>query len=183
MIVGHEAGEEHVEVYREALLEGSPDLHYAVPESESASVDQLDSPLHGKPIMQPYASLEPLQQKRLAARRFATTYCYDYPTVFENALRDIWAARAVAGEPHAVPPAGRLVEAHELVLAGDTNYRSSDLKLERMERGPGENDVGMVAWMITLKTPECPQGRQVCLSCPGIFSASRLVCFLLDNEY
>ena len=30
-----------------------------------------------------------------------------------------------------------------------------------MQRGPGLNDVGMVAWHMTLKTPECQQGRQV----------------------
>jgi acetyl-CoA carboxylase/biotin carboxylase 1 len=24
-----------------------------------------------------------------------------------------------------------------------------------------QNDVGIVAWVMTLRTPECPQGRQV----------------------
>lgn len=62
---------------------------------------------------------QPLQQKRLAARRHNTTYCYDFPSVFDNALRGIWAARAAAGEPQSVPPPGKLVEAHELVLAGE----------------------------------------------------------------
>lgn len=104
-----------------------------------------------------------LQVKRLSARRFNTTYCYDFPSVFENALRSTWAARAAAGEPQSVPPAGRLVEAHELVLASeaDKNFTSNTLRLKRVERGPGNNDVGMVAWHMTLKTPECQQGRQV----------------------
>lgn len=65
--------------------------------------------------------LQPLQQKRLAARRHNTTYCYDFPSVFDNALRGIWAARAAAGEPQSVPPPGKLVEAHELVLSGESN--------------------------------------------------------------
>ena len=52
--------------------------------------------------MAPYPGLDPLQQKRLAARRHATTYCYDFPSVFNTALRDIWAARAAAGEPGAL---------------------------------------------------------------------------------
>jgi acetyl-CoA carboxylase/biotin carboxylase 1 len=104
-----------------------------------------------------------LQVKRLSARRFNTTYCYDFPSVFENALRSTWAARAAAGEPQSVPPQGRLVEAHELVLAGeaDKDFTSNTLRLKRVERGPGNNDVGMVAWHMTLKTPECQQGRQV----------------------
>jgi acetyl-CoA carboxylase/biotin carboxylase 1 len=66
----------------------------------------------------PVCCPQPLQQKRLAARRHNTTYCYDFPSVFDNALRGIWAARAAAGEPQSVPPPGKLVEAHELVLAG-----------------------------------------------------------------
>ena len=44
-----------------------------------------------------YPPLLPLQCKRLAARRHAVTYCYDFPAVFENALRDIWAQRSLAG--------------------------------------------------------------------------------------
>ena len=31
----------------------------------------------------------------------------------------------------------------------------------QVDRGAGQNDVGIVAWLLTLKTPECPQGRQV----------------------
>lgn len=63
-------------------------------------------PSDGQPVLAPYLRLESLQQKRLAARRHATTYCYDFPAVFEDALRQEWARRAAAGEPGAVPPAG-----------------------------------------------------------------------------
>ena len=55
------------------------------------------------PISSPYPPLEALQQKRLAARRHKTTYCYDFPSVFSNALRQAWLARAIAGEPGDVP--------------------------------------------------------------------------------
>lgn len=30
-----------------------------------------------------------------------------------------------------------------------------------VDRPAGQNDVGVVSWLLTLKTPECPQGRQV----------------------
>ena len=53
--------------------------------------------LAGVVVGSPYPPLEPLQQKRLAARRHNVTYVYDFPAVFEAACRDIWAARAAAG--------------------------------------------------------------------------------------
>lgn len=43
----------------------------------------------------------------------------------------------------------------------DESFTSNTLELTRVQRGPGLNDVGMVAWHMTLKTPECQQGRQV----------------------
>jgi hypothetical protein len=45
--------------------------------------------------------------------------------------------------------------------AGNDSFTSNHLELVRVQRGPGLNDVGMVAWHMTLKTPECQQGRQV----------------------
>ncbi len=66
-------------------------------------------PLEGTALLAPYTRLAPLQQKRLAARRHKTTYAYDFPSVFGNALRLAWAARAAAGEPDAVPPPGEHV--------------------------------------------------------------------------
>lgn len=47
------------------------------------------------------------------------------------------------------------------VSAGSESFTSNNLELARVQRGPGLNDVGMVAWHMTLKTPECQQGRQV----------------------
>lgn len=32
-----------------------------------------------------------------------------------------------------------------------------------VNRSPGLNDVGMVAWLVTLRTPEYPDGRQLVL--------------------
>ncbi len=68
--------------------------------------DDKCGPSDGQPVLAPYPPLEPLQQKRLAARRHRTTYCFDFPAVFEDALRQLWAQRAAAGEPGAVPPPG-----------------------------------------------------------------------------
>ena len=52
----------------------------------------------GTPILAPYPPLEQLQQKRLAARRHKTTFAYDFPNVFGNALRKVWLDRDASGE-------------------------------------------------------------------------------------
>ncbi len=120
--------------------------------------------LQNQGVLAPYPPLEPLQQRRLAARRHAVTYCYDFPSVFEDALRDVWSRRAAAGEPACIPPAGRLVDVEELVLAPGQDHPGGfreHCRLQRTSRPVGHNDCGMVAWLMTLKTPECPQGRQI----------------------
>lgn len=48
-----------------------------------------------------------------------------------------------------------MFDAVELVLEGDN--------LVEQKRLPGENDVGMIAWRLTLYTPEYPTGRDVIL--------------------
>jgi len=116
---GHEGGEECVDIYREEpSSSGKPSMVYA---GRDMAGDGRLGALDGTAVTAPYPPLEVLQQKRLAARRHKTTYCYDFPAVFENALREIWGARATAGEPHAVPPSAKLVEVQELVPApGET---------------------------------------------------------------
>lgn len=99
VVTGHEFGEENVSIYRESR--NQPLLYESV-----HAKSEGPGPLSGVPVNAPYAPLEILQQKRLAARRHRTTYCYDFPSVFQTALRDIWAARAVNGEP-GNKPAGK----------------------------------------------------------------------------
>ena len=48
-----------------------------------------------------------------------------------------------------------LIDIVELVLDGEN--------LVELKRLPGENDVGMVAWRLTLYTPEYPTGRDIIL--------------------
>ena len=86
-------------------------------------------------MLDAYPPLAPLQQKRLAARRHRTTYCYDFPSVFGNALREAWAARAAAGEPNAVPPPGAEFELLGLrvgLCTGDKPSSSSSSCLARL---------------------------------------------------
>ena len=57
-----------------------------------------------------------------------------------------------------MPPSGRLVEAEELVLAPGCHYREP-CRLQPVRRRIGQNDCGMVASVMTLRTPEVPQVR------------------------
>ena len=95
---GHEIGEDSVQIYRETMHPNGEVIYQS-----RHSKHESAGPLHGQPILAPYPPLEGLQQKRLAARRHKTTYAYDFPTVFGNALRELWTARAIAGEPCAAP--------------------------------------------------------------------------------
>lgn len=56
--------------------------------------------------------------------------------------------------------AGHLVEAEELVMPKEGSY-ARPAGVVQIDRRAGQNDVGVVAWLLMLKTPECPQGRQV----------------------
>lgn len=55
----------------------------------------------------------------------------------------------------------QLMDYVELVLDGD--------KLIETKRLPGENDVGMVAWKVTLNTPEYPSGLFFVNKCTSKF--------------
>ena len=52
------------------------------------------------------------------------------------------------------------MDVEELVMpAGGTHQAPKPMV--PVDRSWGQNDVGMIAWVLTLRTPECPQGRKV----------------------
>merc|ERR1719238_2491930 len=53
-----------------------------------------------------------------------------------------------------MPPSDSLMEAKELVLGADG-------ELSAQARPVGSNKIGMAAWLINMKTPEYPDGRDV----------------------
>jgi hypothetical protein len=52
------------------------------------------------------------------------------------------------------------VEVEELVMAPGGTYQRP-APLVPVTRPVGQNDVGVLAWQLTMRTPECPQGRKV----------------------
>lgn len=117
---------------------------------------QKQGPLHNLPISTPYLTKDFLQQKRFQAQSNGTTYVYDIPDMFRQMTERLWKEYSKARPSVDIRiPEKVLLECVELVLVGDN--------LEEVQRLPGENDCGMVAWRIVLATPEYPNGREVIL--------------------
>jgi len=111
--------------------------------------------MHLRSVSTPYASKEWLQPKRYKAHLMGTQYVYDFPELFRQAIQNSW-TRAVAKHPSLLesrPEIGTCVEYNELVLDDADN-------LTEVAREPGTNNCGMVAWLLTAKTPEYPRGRR-----------------------
>mmetsp|Transcript_32468 Transcript_32468/g.74377 ORF Transcript_32468/g.74377 Transcript_32468/m.74377 type:complete len:2019 (-) Transcript_32468:454-6510(-) len=103
--------------------------------------------------LEPYQLLTIVDQKRLKCQKLATTYAYDYPSTFDLAVTAAWEKAPSACGP---PPKDKVI-AVELVL----NKEGSAVEPLASPRLSGTNNIGMLAWLMTLYTPECPRGRQI----------------------
>uniref|UniRef100_A0A8C0XE11 acetyl-CoA carboxylase n=1 Tax=Castor canadensis TaxID=51338 RepID=A0A8C0XE11_CASCN len=101
---------------------------------------------HGMLINTPYVTKDLLQAKRFQAQSLGTTYVYDFPEMFRQALFKLW------GSPDKYPK--DILTYTELVL-------DPQGQLVEMNRLPGGNEVGMVAFKMRFKTQEYPEGRDV----------------------
>ena len=129
--------------------------------------------MHGLPISTPYLAKDYLQQKRFQAQSSGTTYVYDFPDMFRQMVDAQWKQymnERISGgssiqnkkqktivprfSEHIQLP-DKLMDFVELILD------ESETRLIEQKRVPGENNVGMVAWRLTLYTPEYPEGRDI----------------------
>ncbi|XP_058238549.1 acetyl-CoA carboxylase 1 isoform X2 [Hemibagrus wyckioides] len=111
-------------------------------------------PLHGMLINTPYVTKDLLQSKRFQAQSLGTTYVYDLPEMFRQALKKLWQSMDAYAHLPKCPLPSELLTFTELVL-------DSQGQLVQMNRLPGGNETGMVAWRMTLRTPEYPAGRDI----------------------
>jgi len=151
---GFESDLEHIDIYREALDQAGQAVYAPQP-----AAGARPGPLAGHLLGKVYEPLETLQRKRLSARRLRTTYCYDFPALFETALREVWESTGAH-----VPAAAKLLEVEEYVL-NETSLQNGksiwNVDLVPISRPPGQNSIGMIAWIWTMKVPEKPEGRQI----------------------
>lgn len=112
-------------------------------------------PMHGLPISTPYVTKDYLQQKRFLATSQGTTYVYDLPDMFRQVVERRWRECIEEGSVDGPPP-DNVMSSVELIVEPD-----GDRGIVEITRLPGQNNVGMVAWRLTLFTPECPSGRDI----------------------
>lgn len=121
--------------------------------------DESHGEWDGKPITTPYPVVFPFDRKREMAKAMSNTvYVYDFLELIEFSLLRSWRKyvheRTVPGGVK-IPIPSVLMETRELVLD------ASDCAVTLSTRPRGQNDIGMVAWLLTLYTPEYPNGREV----------------------
>ncbi|XP_061527646.1 acetyl-CoA carboxylase isoform X4 [Phycodurus eques] len=123
------------------------------------SYGDKQGPVQGMLINTPYVTKDLLQAKRFQAQTLGTTYIYDFPEMFKQALFKQW------GPGDKYPQ--DMLTCTELVL--DPQGR-----LAQLNRLPGDNDhtslyqVGIVAFKMKMKTPEYPEGREILVICNDI---------------
>eukprot|EP00640_Fibrocapsa_japonica_P000554 CAMPEP_0113939200 /NCGR_PEP_ID=MMETSP1339-20121228/5545_1 /TAXON_ID=94617 /ORGANISM="Fibrocapsa japonica" /LENGTH=2332 /DNA_ID=CAMNT_0000942633 /DNA_START=63 /DNA_END=7061 /DNA_ORIENTATION=- /assembly_acc=CAM_ASM_000762 len=171
----------------------------------------------GRDCTAPYQVSRPHSQKRAQAMASSDTlYCYDWLELFEEAVAAQWQAHSKERPSAPVNLPATLLTAHELVVfrKDDPEYQDSsapatpgadtpmvgttkpweakeldNLEIRRVLRSDGQNDVGMVAWDVTLFTPEYPAGRRLVLICnditfqAGSFGTREDAVFFLASKY
>jgi len=111
-------------------------------------------------VLDPYAASNIIQTKRAIARRVGSTYAYDFLGLLEVGLLGEW-------DEHLTSLAES--EYTDALSAGVPSNIFSSKELIEDENGDlvpgsrpiGTNKVGMIAWVVTMKTPEYPEGRDV----------------------
>jgi acetyl-CoA carboxylase/biotin carboxylase 1 len=182
-----------VNTYIEAVNEsGSKRVFKSIGGTKANMACSGDSSWEDLDVNTPYPLTRPFDAQRKAALRSSETlYCYDLPALFEAAIEKQWADATGKGSQPAM-----VMFTTELVVrkkSGGTwtieDYAKGKLELVEAQRKAGKNDVGMVAWLMTLKTVEYPNGRQVVLIAndithkAGSFGTREDVVFKLASEF
>ena len=103
-------------------------------------------------FLNPYGASNAVQTKRAIARRVGSTYAYDFLGLMEVSLIGEWQKYIdETGAVDAIPD--KLFESQEFI-------EGADGELTLGSRVIGTNTVGMVAWLVKMKTPEYPEGRE-----------------------
>mmetsp|Transcript_27637 Transcript_27637/g.55649 ORF Transcript_27637/g.55649 Transcript_27637/m.55649 type:complete len:1816 (-) Transcript_27637:165-5612(-) len=139
----------------------------------------IPGPWDGTSATSAYSVYRKFEKERTAALASSDTlYCYDFLDLFREAVKRSWASSEGVGGGASAMPAS-VMDFVELVI----KPKGSELPMKRgggaqwdlamaekglcemveCQRPMGQNDVGMVAWLVTLRTPEYPTGRQIVL--------------------
>ncbi|GMH62235.1 hypothetical protein TrLO_g1502 [Triparma laevis f. longispina] len=165
-----------------------------------------ENSLDGQKVDAPYPLTRVFdRQRRLAAKMTDTVYCYDIPTLFNVAVEALWddyidvkskgGFEIADAKPRVCTSVSELVVRKRRAKKDDeqrwtmADYLDGKLEIVETNRAAGENDISMVAWLVTLKTPEYPGGRQFILisnditQAAGSFGTREDILFKLASEY
>ena len=125
-------------------------------------------------FLDPYPSSNKLQMKRAAVRRISSTYAYDFLGLMEVELIQRWGAyldemKEAGATPTVDSMPMNVFESKELI------FDENGVLRDDIERVVGTNDVGMLAWHCTMKTPEYPEGREMVIIANDVTVQSGLV--------
>ena len=173
MVASNPTGYVHVmNTYVEAVDPSSSAPVFKLIGGTKASLSSSgDSSWEGMKVTSPYPLTKPFEMQRKAALRASDSlYCYDIPALFEAAVEKQWDTAAekggiegdirAASRPHMVMYTSELVVERKDNLSSNwtmQDYLDDGLNLVQQQRRPGLNNVGMVAWLMTLKTVEYPE--------------------------
>ncbi len=175
MVASNPTGYVHVmNTYVEAINSDSSEAVFKLIGGTKGSLASSgDSSWDGMKVSSPYPLTRPFDAQRNAALRASDSlYCYDLPALIEAAVEDQWSyAEEKEGVDTSVRTSSRplmVTYTSELVVSKKDGVESSgswsmadylrgDLELVETQRKAGSNDVGMVAWLMTLHTVEYPK--------------------------
>jgi acetyl-CoA carboxylase/biotin carboxylase 1 len=170
LVASNPTGYVHVmNTYVEAAEDNSSYRVYKLIGGTKASLAGAgDSSWEGLNVNTPYPLTRPFDHQRRAALVSSDTlYCYDLPALFEAAVEEEWINASKKGGMQATSRPLMVMYTTELVVKNADSatpdlwtiqdYLNGDLELVQVNRGAGANDVGMVAWLMELKTVEYPK--------------------------
>jgi acetyl-CoA carboxylase/biotin carboxylase 1 len=105
-------------------------------------------------FLNPYSTSNVVQTKRALARRVGSTYAYDFLGLMEVALIAEWSEHIGSLPDGSASVPKNLFESQELI-------EGADGELILSSRPVGTNSIGMVGWLVSMKTPEYPEGREL----------------------
>lgn len=172
------------------------------------SIGSSPGPWEGQEIVTPYPISQPFETQRAEAMASSDTlYVYDWPVLFQSAAEKSWEKHVRDRSMTHTSVPDQIFSCRELVLCSANSGNGASVTytplpkgwtaqqaekegvIVPMDREPGQNDVGMVAWLATLCTPECPAGREVVIICndityqAGSFGTREDVVFFKASEY
>ncbi|XP_062407728.1 acetyl-CoA carboxylase-like [Sardina pilchardus] len=150
-----------ISLYKEVTATCTDQEGHKDPQVMFQAYGDKQGPLHGMLINTPYVTKDLLQSKRFQAQTLGTTYVYDFPEMFRQALLKLWSSMKAQANLPECPAPSEVLTFTELVL-------DAQGQMQQLNRLPGGNEIGMVAWLMTLRSPECPLGREVVVICNDI---------------